>query len=71
MNDKFNISKHPIYKEAMTIYHKNVVKFALISLTLVILSFIAIVYEYNQSGKNCIEQCKKERITDNCNDHCY
>ena len=36
MSDKFSISKHPIYTEAMTIYHKNVVKFALISLAFVL-----------------------------------
>ena len=71
MNKKTNISKHPIYKQAMEICYKNITKFILISVVLIVLSFIAIAYEFYQSGKNCMEQCEKEKIIDTCNDHCY
>ena len=71
MNEKNNISKHPIYKEAMEICSKNITKSILIGIAIVILSFIVIAYEFHRSEKNCIEQCEKEKITDNCNDHCY
>ena len=71
MSEKNNISKHPIYKEALEIHSKNITKFILVGITIVILVFIAIAYEFHGVGKNCIEQCEKEKITDNCNDHCY
>ena len=68
---KYNISKNPIYKEALEIHSKNMTKSILIGITIAILVFIAIAFEFHRSGKNCIEQCEKEKITDNCNDHCY
>lgn len=68
---KYNINKNPIYKEAIEIHFKNITKSILIGITIAILAFIAIAYEFHRSGKNCIEQCEKEKITDNCNDHCY
>ena len=68
---KFNMNKNSIYKEALEIHSKNMTKSILIGITIAILVFIAIAYEFHRFEKNCIEQCEKEKITDNGNDHCY
>ena len=70
-NIRDGIQNHSIYKEAMSIYFKAIIRLMLYVLGIigivVIIFLIIVVYE----GKRCVEDCQSKNITQNCNDHCY
>ena len=65
------IKNSEIYKEAMKIDYKQMIKFALYSI--IFIAFLVMVFGgfYKISGNQCIKQCQEERFTTNCNDYCY
>ena len=46
-------------------------KLAVALFVLVSLFLTWLVIEYEFASIDCIKQCQEERITTNCNDHCY
>lgn len=65
------VKSSKIYKEAMKIDYKQMIKFALYSIIFLAFLVVAFVCFDEIVGKQCIKQCQEERITTNCNDYCY
>ena len=65
------IKNHKIYKEAMKIDCKQMIKFALYGIMFITFLVVAFWYFDESLGKQCIKKCQEEHITTNCNDHCF
>lgn len=66
-----NIKDHPIYKEAMQIYHKNIGKAVTRILAFLVFALFLLIANSHFSGKQCMKTCQDEGIIKNCNDYCY
>ena len=66
-----NIKEHPTYKE--TIVHLwRLFAYTVTTIVLIIaLLFGLYSYDYHKTGEQCVQRCKAEHLSDNCNGYCY
>lgn len=71
IKDNQDTKKHLIYKEAIMHFWKWFAYTVTTIILIITLLFGLYYYVYHIAGEQCVQRCKSEHLTDNCNDACY